>query len=140
MDLKIITNHKKFVDTFLFDSTVHNKPHLAYAKVYDKPFNSPVEVKRCVSASSRLMGHPDVLLYMRFMTEKTVFSEEFIDHELGWMATQREELAPKIQAIKEFNRLKGRITEKIEVNKNTAPISGFTFVVQDAEVIDAPNE
>lgn len=41
-------------------------------------------------------------------------TEDVVDKELMWIMAQREELTPKLGAIKEFNAVRGRVKQKVE--------------------------
>lgn len=81
-------------------------------KVDDSPYDKAYRV--CQVTSSQLLSNPIIndrindLLY-------EMMSEKNVDTELTWLMNQRTELGPKVQAIREFNKLKGRIKGKGEL-------------------------
>jgi len=48
-----------------------------------------------------------------------MMTNENADAELAWVMKQRRDLGPKIQALREFNKLKNRIITNIEINNVT---------------------
>lgn len=71
----------------------------------------------CKSNANKLLTNTyvikrcDELLY-------SLYDERHMDKELAWAATQRKDVASKVAGIREFNRVKNRVDEKI-INQNT---------------------
>ena len=91
----------------------------AYKAAYDK--EGTMEDAVAQTQGSRLLL--DVLVNDRIneLIDASI-SDEVVDHELHKVVRQDEERGAKIQAIREYNKLKGRITEKHEVEA-TASLS-----------------
>jgi len=66
-----------------------------------------------VSASQNLWKHM-ILERLRELGDE-VLNDAMIDKELAFVASQRSELWPKMKAINEYNKLKNRITDKLEI-------------------------
>ena len=49
------------------------------------------------------------------------FKDEIADKELAWTLKQREDLSAKINAIKEYNKLKQRIVDKTNITTAGKP-------------------
>ena len=67
----------------------------------------------CVCAS-QLLSIPKVLNRINELLEEQGLNDAFADKQLLFLLSQHCDFTNKLWAIKEYNKLKGRITEKIE--------------------------
>ncbi len=69
---------------------------------------------------------PNLIEYINSMLESQGLNDSFVDKQLLFLIQQHAEFSSKIAAIKEYNKLKQRITEKSEVSINGAlPIENW---------------
>ncbi len=73
--------------------------------------------KTACQSSSRLLSNVKVSNRITELLNTTGFNENFMDKQLLYVATQFGDLGAKVNAIKEFNKLKNRITERLEVTE-----------------------
>lgn len=74
-----------------------------------------------------LLTKPYILEHIDGIFEVRGLNDSFVDKQLEKLITQDAEFGVKIKAIGEYNKLKGRITEKKEQNvKITNPYDGLT--------------
>lgn len=76
----------------------------------------------------RLLSKPIILQRCNFLMD-ILFSDEFMDRELLYVAGQRFDLPSKVAAIKEHNHMKGRVTEKLDLTLVGEPIDGIQIVM-----------
>lgn len=98
----------------LSDESVYGPPDETGHKEYleDSPRLKAYNV--CKVEGSRLLTYPNVNTYINELL-RNLMTDETADAELTWVMNQRTELGPKIQALREFNKLKGRIIDKKQV-------------------------
>lgn len=139
-DLKVMNiNHIRFCELYVRNKKLFGNGTLCYALAYgydleslsseavytepdengikEKIEDSPLDKARkvCGVESNRLLGYPRVNEYINKLLRE-LMTEENADAELTWVMNQREDLSPKIQALREFNKLKGRIIDKKELD------------------------
>lgn len=95
----------------------------AYIEAYDPETNRPNWYKSAQASASRLLSN--VIVYNRInqILEESGFNDIAVDKQLAFLLTQHTDLKSKLGAIKEYNKLKSRITEKQEVTHNINPIT-----------------
>lgn len=69
----------------------------------------------CVCAS-KLLSIAKVGEHINSLLVSQGLSDEFVDKQILFLITQHAELGTKLGAIREYNKLKGRIVEKIDLN------------------------
>lgn len=85
---------------------VVNKPRAGKPK--EKTYSA------CKAAAHERLTNPTFLARINEIFEGGGLNESFVDKQLEKVITQDAEFAPKVQAIKEFNRLKKRVTDRVE--------------------------
>ncbi len=83
----------------------------------------------CRSNASRLLTNDDIIKRVRQLLVAQM-TEQTIDARLMAIVMKGED-KDAIQAIKEFNKLKQRITEKKDITSNGKTIEGFNFIRAD---------
>jgi len=86
----------------------------SYIEAYDIDVTSKGKYAAAGRGANRLLKNAKILAYINDIMEETGFSNEFADKQLSFIMTQNAELGVKLGAIKEFNVLKKRITNKLE--------------------------
>lgn len=66
------------------------------------------------AASSRMLSNVMILKRINELLQLGGLNEEFVDKQLNFIITQNVDFSSKIAGIREFNKLNGRITEKID--------------------------
>jgi hypothetical protein len=77
------------------------------AKLYPEEYNT------CSANGSRLLRNDKVQERIRVLLNE-LLKDEIVDAELAKVIKQDGDLAPKVAAIKEFNKLRGRIIDKTQ--------------------------
>lgn len=68
----------------------------------------------CQVSSARLLSNDIINQCILELLNESMTDTE-VDAEIVWIMRQRIDLSPKIQAIKEYNKMKGRVIDKREV-------------------------
>lgn len=96
--------------------------------------NSPYDKARltCQVNSSRMLSNAIINQRINDLLI-TLMDNDAVDAELAWIMNQRQELAPKVQAIREFNKLKKRVTEKRELEIKGLNLKSLYELANDDE-------
>lgn len=86
----------------------------SYLEVYDVDRGKPNWYKTACSAASRLLSDVKVIERINQQLEATGLNDAFMDKQLVFLATQHSDFSSKLGALREYNKLKARITEKSE--------------------------
>lgn len=83
-------------------------------QAYLKAFGPKVTYKTAKSQAYRLLTKPYIINRCRKLID-TYFSNEVADRELAMVALQYGDLSAKVAAIREYNKVKKRITDVVEI-------------------------
>lgn len=111
---------------------------LSYAAAYELNIEDKKVYNTASMAGSRLMGNDKIL--KRINELLGAITNEEVDQELAYVIKQNDELSSKVAAIREWNKVKGRIVDKIDATSDGKPIAqviGFTYV--KPEQVDGAN-
>ncbi len=86
----------------------------AYLEVYDIDQSNPNWYNTACSAASRLLTNVKVCDQINALLEQNGLSDQFIDKQMLFLITQHSDFSAKLGAIREYNKIKGRITEKVD--------------------------
>ncbi len=86
----------------------------SYMEVYDIDQEKPNWYKTACTNASRLLSNAKVYNRINELLEEQWLNDWFVDKQLLFLISQHDEKVTKLWAIKEYNKLKARITEKIE--------------------------
>jgi hypothetical protein len=92
---------------------------------YDKAYNV------CSVEGARLLRSPRIQARLNELL-KSMFTDEIADREHMKVMLQNRDLPSKMAAIREFNKLKARITEKIDLTSKGESVSVFKFLTPSA--------
>lgn len=103
----------------------------SYIEAYEPDQTRPNWYKSACSSASRLLSNVKVITRINTILEQTGLNDAFIDKQLSFLITQHSDFTSKLGAIKEYNKLRQRITEKKDITSNGKTIDGFNFVRAD---------
>jgi len=109
---KLTPKQKLFCQLFATDENCFGNGTQAYLKAFSTK-KHPVTYKTARVESHRLLTNPNVSAESRKLMDIFI-SNEVVDAELATVILQYADLSSKVAAIREYNKVKGRITEKIE--------------------------
>lgn len=90
----------------------------SYAKAYNIDISNKSKYASCRTQGYRLLTNDDILARINQLLSELVMNNTTVDMELAFLITQKVDFASKIAAIREYNKLKQRITEKREISIN----------------------
>lgn len=86
----------------------------SYIEVYEPNQSRPNWYKSACAAASQLLSNIKVCKRISELLSVEGFNDEFVDKQLLFVIAQHDDKSAKVAAIREFNKLRGRITEKID--------------------------
>lgn len=102
----------------------------AYIEAYNIDISKKGAYKAAQASSSRLLSNAIILRKIREMMETATLNDEFVDRELAFLIEQDAEKSVKLGAIREYNALKTRIQNKLDLTLKT-PMSNIKFVFKE---------
>lgn len=102
----------------------------AYIEAYDLDINKKGTYQTAMVSASRLLRNDKILLRLNELMEMGILNDARVDKELAFLIEQNSELNTKLGAIKEYNALKTRIKNKLDINLKT-PLSNIKFVFKE---------
>ena len=87
----------------------------AYIEAYDIDVSKKGAYEAARVNASKQLTKANILNRINELLELRGLNDPFVDKQLEFLVTQNAELGTKLQAIKEYNKLKSRILEKSEV-------------------------
>lgn len=88
----------------------------SYAEAFNMDITEYRKYKVAQNGASRLLSKPIILNRINEMLELRGLNDAFVDKQLELLITQNAEFSAKLGGIKEYNKLKARITDKQEMN------------------------
>lgn len=107
-------NREEFCQLYASKEEFFGNGTQSYIKAYNINVQKKGAYHAARSSAYDLLTKPDILLRINEILEARGLNDAFVDKQLELLITQNADFAAKIQAIKEYNQLKQRITKKIE--------------------------
>ena len=99
----------------------------SYIEAYDPNTGKPNWYKSAQTAASRLLLNVMVLKRINELLELEGLNDAFVDKQLTLLITQHADFNNKLGAIREYNKLKARITEKHDITSDGLPVQLVTY-------------
>lgn len=114
---------ERFSQLYATDREFFGNGVQTYIEVYEPDQSKPNWYKTACSRASELLSNPKVFTRINDLLEESGFNEVAIDKQLAFLINQQADFTNKLGAIKEFNKLKARITEKTDITSGGEPIA-----------------
>jgi len=88
----------------------------SYIDAYKIDVSKPGAYAGARSSAWRMLTNADILAYINDLLDGQGLNDAFVDKQLLLILTQNADFGSKLGAIKEYNKLKQRIVEKVEMN------------------------
>ena len=105
---------EQFAKLYASDQEFFGNGVQSYVEVYEPDQSKPNWYKTAAAAASRLLTNVKVCERINQLLEEGGLNDQFVDKQLTFMITQHADFGSKMAAIREYNKLKARITEKAE--------------------------
>ena len=111
---ELTIRQKRFCQLYATDIDFMGNGAQAYLEVYDVDTSQPGWYKTACACASRLLSNAKVYNYINDLLESNGLNDQFVDKQLLYLIQQHDDKWNKLGAIKEYNKLKQRITDKIQ--------------------------
>ena len=108
---KLTPKQEYFAQLYASDREFFGNGVESYIEAYDFDMTKKNAYNVAGSAASRLLRNVRVLARINEIMELGNLNDEFVDKQLAFVITQNADFGAKIQGIREYNKLKRRITE-----------------------------
>lgn len=86
----------------------------SYAAAYNIDLTQPGAYKSCLASASNALTNRNILRRIDSLLQEGGLTDQFVDKQLLFLITQNADFNPKLGAIREYNKMKQRIVEKVE--------------------------
>lgn len=107
-ETKLTPKQEKFCQMFAKDRDCFGNGTQSYLKVYNKGKKKKVSYRSARTLAYVLLTNVDIISRIRVLID-TYISDEVVDKELGTVILQQGDLSSKVAAIREYNKVKGRL-------------------------------
>ncbi len=111
---KLTLRQEKFCQLYALDTRFMGNGVQAYLDVYDIDTTKTGWYKTACACASILLSNSKVYTRINNLLESSGLNDQFVDKQLLFVISQQADIGNKVQAIKEYNKLKQRITDKME--------------------------
>ena len=116
----LTAQEEKFCQIYSTEKEFFGNGVQSYLEAFDL---SPSKYNTAKVQASILLTNPNITARIRELIDIKL-SDEMVDKELAKVILQDAEFNPKVSAIREYNKLKQRITDKLEIKVEAEDISG----------------
>lgn len=119
-------NHEEFCRLYASDREFFGNGTQSYVEAYKINLSKKGAYRTAQVNASKLLSNPIILQRINEIFESRGLNDVFVDKQLELVITQNAELSAKVAAIKEYNQLRNRIKNKLEIedNRETTQIRG----------------
>ena len=114
--IKLNPKQELFCKCYASDTEFFGNGVQAYIEVYEPDTSKPNWYKAACASASRLLSSVKVCDRINQLLEEQGLNDQNVDKQLLFLINQHADFKSKASAIKEYNKLKQRITEKSEVS------------------------
>lgn len=111
----------------------------SYAAAYNKDLTNQKEYNTAKACAWALLQNPKIMRRINALIDNAGFNDMNADKQLLFLMNQHSDFSSKLGALKEYNKLKNRITERLELHADV-PISFIEIVPYVPPQIEAPAE
>ena len=132
---KLTPKNRLFCEYYASDREMFANGVASYMEAYDlEPTKQNYNTAK--ANAYKLLTKAYILNYINDILDLRGLNDAFVDKQLEFMITQSADMKVKLGAAKEYNVLKSRIKQKLEI---TTP-EGFGFHIEDDETREAIKE
>ena len=113
---KLNLKQEAFCQLYATDQEFFGNGVESYMEIYKINKSKPNWYKTACSAASRLLSNVKVCQRINELLDDAGLNDQFVDKQLLFVVTQHGDLRTKLGGIREYNKLRGRIIDKLEVD------------------------
>jgi hypothetical protein len=103
----------------------------AYIEAYDIDIKKPGAYNGARASASIALTNTNILKRINQILELEGLNDAFVDKQLTLLITQNADLGAKASGIREYNKLKTRITDKVDMTSAGLPINVVSYRKKD---------
>lgn len=112
-ETKLNLKQERFCELYATDRQFFGNGVKAYIEAYNIDVSKKNAYAAARASASDLLTNPNILRHIDELLELGPLNEQFVDRQLAFLIEQNADYGTKMQAIKEFNALRQRITRKL---------------------------
>ncbi len=112
--IKLNEKQELFCKLYASDREFYGNGTQSYIEAYEPDTSKPNWYKGAQASASRLLTNVIVLKRINELLEAGGLNDAFVDKQLEFLITQNADFSSKVAAIREYNKLKTRIVERID--------------------------
>lgn len=105
---------RAFCELFASDREFFGNGMASYAEAYNIDLSKKGAYKTAQANASRLLSNAKILKEIDRLLELHGLNDSFVDKQLEFLITQNADYSTKLGSIREYNKLKKRIADRIE--------------------------
>jgi hypothetical protein len=113
---------ERFCQLYASDREFFGNGVESYIEVYEPDKSNPNWYKTACSSASQILSNIKVINRINELLDGEGLNDAFVDKQLLFLIRQHDDKANKLGALREYNKLKQRITDKLDVTTNGQPI------------------
>lgn len=129
-----------FCQLFASDKEFFGNGTQSYIEAYDVDLSRKGAYAGARSSAYRLLTNADILKRIDELLEVAVLNNQFVDRQLAKLIEQDADFGVKLAAMKEYNALKQRITNKLDLTSDGKPIEPVTVRIINEPTRDTDTE
>ena len=94
----------------------------SYLEAYKPRKGNPNWYRNACSEASQLLTNTKVLARISELLEANGLNDAFVDKQLSFLITQNADFSNKLGAIREYNKIKSRIRDRLDITSGELPI------------------
>jgi len=115
MTNKLNPKQKLFCKLYATSNEFFGNGVKSYIKAYNPNRSKPNWYKTAKTDASRLLTNANLCSYIGELLDSSGLNDAFVDKQILFLITQYSDYNSKIKAIQEYNKIKRRITETVEL-------------------------
>lgn len=127
-ETQLSPEQEMFCELFASDREFFGNGVQSYVEAYDVDTSKPNWYKTARACASRLLTKANILRRIDEVFEARGLSDQFVDKQLEKLITQDADFTNKMAAIKEYNKLKQRITDKLDLTSAGEKLAAVALV------------
>ncbi len=121
-------NQRKFCELYATSEEFFGHGTNSYVEAYN-PKRKGNWYNTAKSNAYKLLTNTDILLYINKLLEDKGLNDGFVDKQLLFLINQHADLKSKLGGIKEYNQLKQRIQQRLDITSAGERITGINYII-----------
>lgn len=119
---------EEFCQLYATDREFFGNGVQTYIEVYNMDKSNPNWYDHARSSASRLLSNVNICKRINELLDGQGLNDEFVDKQLLLIITQNADYRNKVEAIKEFNKLRSRIQDKLDLTSKGEKVATINVV------------